>query len=126
MDHRSLRYKGALMEIPPIPSAQPPQERPPQISLVDQLDNLWNNWWNDPNEKTGTALLNFLKQNEKVLVSMGSQKPCPFPGMKASFEHIYTTAINYLETWMNVQHCDPNKVTPVSQWINDIFKWLKS
>lgn len=89
-----------------------------------ELEQLWDAWYNNPNQQTGQSLLTFLKDNESYFEqeAQGKNPPSGFPP-NTPFSHYYETAINSLQNWLNAG-CNPNQITPVSEWVGDIVAWL--
>lgn len=109
------------MEIPPISNySNIPAPQDPELR---KLSDLWNNWWNNPSQKTGEKLLNFLKKEKSYFEELAKGKPPP-PGFPrgASFESIYKNAVNYLQGCIS-HGCNPDQKTPVSEWVSDIYTW---
>jgi len=115
------------MAIPPVSSQYAPGGKQPD-PLVQQFYTDWSAWYATPNETTGTTLLNFLTDNKAQIFAMGSKLPCPFPPpYSANFEQCYQTACDNLERWITnpSDPCDPTKTTGVSEWIADLYDWLR-
>jgi len=114
------------MSIPPLPpsSSNYPQfsSNGPNDPMVQELHDLWTNWWNDPDLQTAEKLLDFLKANENYFELLTKDKPSPFP-VNTPFSHYYEAAINSLQAWIQ-NGCDPANKTFVSEWISDVYKWV--
>lgn len=120
---RRVIKRSKLMRIPPSPPIPPGNPHSNGPSLVTDLKQLWDNWWNNPSKETAEKLLDFLKTNEQALTKLGNSKKSPFPPSSGNFSDYLKDATDNLSRWVD-HGCNPDQKTPVSEWMNDIYIWV--
>ena len=111
------------MSIPPIsPFGSFPQGSNGD-PLVQQFNQLWDNWYNDPTRASGTTLLDFLQKNQSYFAQIAANFPKNAPEPLLSFADSYATAENFLQGWLD-HGCPTNGTSAPSEFIADIAKWI--
>lgn len=108
------------MKIPPISStyqSQPPASDP----IVQEFNQLWNNWFDHPTKQSAEALLAFMKKNHAHFEELAKHAPLPHPDVP--FDEAYDAAIKTLQSWIS-HGCNPNATTAPSEFISDVAKWI--
>lgn len=109
------------MTIPPI---QPPigagQYSAPDPT-VDELKQLWDDWYKNPTKESAEKLIDFLSKNRDHLEQLA--KNCPPPKPFVDFDHSIDAAVNTLQNWID-HGCPPNHTIAPSEFVNDVFKWI--
>ena len=95
-----------------------------QDSKVAELNDLWDEWYNNPSKETAEKLLNFLKENKSYFENLTKGKPVPygFPA-DSKFDNVYNAAITSLSGWID-HGCNPGQKTPVSGFIANVNTWV--
>ena len=116
------------MSISPISGSQNPVPAHVIPPVVKKLDQVWNQWYNNPTAETGKTLLNFLTTNEPQLTKIVGTTPEPFgSGFKESFQMLYDHTLSNLSDWVDSYNpaTSPEQAGRVSESIAYIYDWAK-
>ena len=113
------------MQIPPTGSPHQPYGSS-HNPVVDDLNKLWDNWYDHPTEKTGKALLKFIQDHRADLEKLAKNNPNPPPAPPhgpPGIEDSCNKAEEYLQGWLD-HGCDPNATAAPSEFVSDIAAWV--
>lgn len=110
--------------LPPTSGNYPPNMDPNNAAVVNQLKQLWDQWYQHPDATTGQALLDFLKKNQDQIIKIANHYPniMPLKGDIPTIQEALNTAITNLQGWLD--HGANTSPIACSEWVKDVYDWI--